>query len=96
LDTYQQGLEYDPNNQEIAQGISKAVEAINKGVDEESVKKNVERDPEIQNILRDPMMKQVLEDLKNGRGVEAYMKDKKISENIMKLFNAGIISTGSK
>jgi len=96
LETYQLGLEYDPNNQEIAQGISKAVEQINKGMDEESVRKNVERDPEIQNILRDPMMKQVLDDLKNGRGADEYMKDKKISENIMKLFNAGILSTGQK
>lgn len=48
LETYQQGIELEPNNPELVAGIQKTVEQINRGQDESSVKKNIENDPEIQ------------------------------------------------
>lgn len=48
LETYQQGIEIEPNNPELIAGIQKAVEQINRGQDENTVKKNIENDPEIQ------------------------------------------------
>jgi hypothetical protein len=48
LETYQQGIELEPNNPELIAGIKKTVEQINKGQDESAVKKNIENDPEVQ------------------------------------------------
>lgn len=48
LETYQIGIELEPNNNELIQGIQKCVQQVNKGQDEESVRRNIENDPEVQ------------------------------------------------
>jgi len=94
LETYQLGIELEPNNPELIAGIQKAVAKINQGgQDEETVRKNVENDPELQNILRDPVMRQVLEELREDpKKAQGYLKDPTIRANLDKLVSAGIVS----
>jgi len=93
LETYQLGIEIEPNNPELIAGIKKTVEQINKGQDESAVKKNIENDPEIQNILRDPVMRQVLDDMRTDpKKAAQYLKDPTIRSNLDKLVTAGIVS----
>jgi len=93
LETYQLGIELEPNNNELIQGIQKAVQQINKGQDEDTVRKNVQNDPQLQQILQDPIMNQVLNDLKTDpKKAQAYLKDPTIRANLDKLIQAGIIS----
>jgi len=97
LETYQTGLELDPNNAEITTGIQKCVEQMNKGMDGETVKRNVERDPELQQILTDPIIQQVLSDLKeNPAAAQNYLKDPEIRRKIEKLISSGILSVKSQ
>lgn len=64
METYEAGLEIEPENPELIEGVQRTMQAItSRGQSEESDKEaiaNAARDPEIQNILQDPMMKQVL------------------------------------
>jgi len=94
LDTYNIGIELEPNNPELIAGVQKAVRKVNAGgQDEDSVRKNVEKDPELQNILRDPVMRQVLDDMRTDpMKAQSYLKDPSIKSNLEKLVQAGIIS----
>jgi len=94
LDTYNIGIELEPNNPELIAGVQKAVRKVNAGgQDEDSVRKNVEKDPELQNILRDPVMRQVLDDMRTDpMKAQSYLKDPSIRSNLEKLVQAGIIS----
>jgi len=95
LETYQLGIEIEPNNPELVTGIQKCVSQMNRGgpVDEESVRKNVESDPELQNILSDPVMRQVLKEMETDpKKAQEYLKDPTIKANLQKLVNAGVAS----
>nr|KJB39588.1 hypothetical protein B456_007G020800 [Gossypium raimondii] len=66
LETYQEGLKHDANNQELLDGVRRCVEQINKAnrgdLSPEELKERQAKamqDPEIQNILSDPVMRQV-------------------------------------
>lgn len=99
LDTYRAGLEHDPENQELQQGVRACMEQIqraNRGeISEEEQKERQERalsDPEIQQILQDPMMKQVLQDLQNDpQSAQAHLNNPGIAEKLQKLVNAGVV-----
>nr|AAB49720.1 transformation-sensitive protein homolog [Acanthamoeba castellanii] len=98
LETYEQGLKVEPNNEELNEGLRRTMEAINKRQEGSSKAEDKEAmaaaasDPEIQKILGDPMMKKVLSELgTNPAAVQSYMKDPVIMNNIQKLIAAGII-----
>ncbi|KAH6818098.1 stress-inducible protein [Perilla frutescens var. frutescens] len=99
LETYQEGLKHDPNNQELLDGISRCVEQINKAsrgdLSPEELKERQAKgmqDPEIQNILTDPVMRQVLVDLQeNPKAAQDHMKNPLVMNKIQKLISAGIV-----
>ncbi|ESR53622.1 Hsp70-Hsp90 organizing protein 3 [Citrus sinensis] len=99
LETYQEGLKHDPQNQELLDGVRRCVQQINKaGRGELSPEELKERqakgmqDPEIQNILSDPVMRQVLVDFQeNPKAAQDHMKNPQVMNKIQKLINAGIV-----
>lgn len=99
LETYQEGLKHDANNQELMDGVRRCVEQINKtnrgdiSPDElqERQAKGMQ-DPEIQNILSDPIMRQVLVDFQeNPRSAQDHLKNPQVMHKIQKLVSAGIV-----
>lgn len=99
LETYQEGLKHDPQNQELLDGARRCVQQINKaGRGELSPEELKERqakamqDPEVQNILSDPVMRQVLVDFQeNPKAAQDHMKNPMVMNKIQKLINAGIV-----
>ncbi|KAG0488600.1 hypothetical protein HPP92_007180 [Vanilla planifolia] len=99
LETYQEGLKRDPNNQELADGIRRCVEQINRGnrgeISEEELKEKQAKamqDPEIQKILSDPIMHQVLIDLQESpKAAQEHLKNPQVMNKIQKLVRAGIV-----
>ncbi|MQL81309.1 hypothetical protein Taro_013769 [Colocasia esculenta] len=99
LETYQEGLKHDPNNQELLDGIRRCVEQINKTnrgeISPEDLKERQAKamqDPEIQNILTDPVMRQVLIDFQeNPRSAQDHLKNPQVMHKIQKLVSAGIV-----
>ncbi|XP_021277356.1 hsp70-Hsp90 organizing protein 3-like [Herrania umbratica] len=99
LDTYQEGLKHDPNNQELLDGARKCVQQINKAnrgdLSPEELKERQAKamqDPEIQNILSDPVMRQVLIDFQeNPKAAQEHMKNPLVMNKIQKLVSAGIV-----
>ncbi|GMH26629.1 hypothetical protein Nepgr_028472 [Nepenthes gracilis] len=101
LETYQQGLKHDVNNQELLDGVKRCVEQINKasrgGLSADELKERQAKamqDPEIQNILTDPVMRQVLMDFQeNPKAAQEHMKNPMVMNKIQKLVAAGIVQT---
>ncbi|OMO52383.1 Tetratricopeptide TPR-1 [Corchorus olitorius] len=99
LETYQEGLKHDPNNQELIDGVRRCVEQINKAsrgdLSPEELKERQAKamqDPEIQNILSDPVMRQVLIDFQeNPKAAQDHMKNPMVMNKIQKLVTAGIV-----
>ncbi|KAE9613160.1 hypothetical protein Lal_00027632 [Lupinus albus] len=99
LETYQEGLKHDPNNQEMLDGISRCVQQINKfsrgDLSPDELKERQAKamqDPEIQNILQDPVMRQVLVDFQeNPKSAQDHMKNPMVMNKIQKLISAGIV-----
>ncbi|KAF3791046.1 Hsp70-Hsp90 organizing protein 3 [Nymphaea thermarum] len=99
LETYQEGLKHDENNQELMDGVRRCIEQINKTnrgeVSPEELKERQAKamqDPEIQNILSDPIMRQVLIDFQeNPRAAQEHLKNPQVMHKIQKLVSAGII-----
>ncbi|PPD86195.1 hypothetical protein GOBAR_DD16860 [Gossypium barbadense] len=98
LETYQEGLKHDANNQELLDGVRRCVEQINKAnrgdLSPEELKERQAKamqDPEIQNILSDPVMRQVLIDFQeNPKAAQEHMKNPMVMNKIQKLVSAGI------
>ncbi|KAL4283831.1 hypothetical protein GQ457_16G026490 [Hibiscus cannabinus] len=96
LETYQEGLKHDPNNQELLDGVRRCVEQINKAsrgdLSPEELKERQARamqDPEIQNILSDPVMRQVLVDFQeNPKAAQEHTKNPMVMNKIQKLVSA--------
>ncbi|KAI4327089.1 hypothetical protein L6164_019590 [Bauhinia variegata] len=101
LETYQEGLKHDPNNQELLDGIRRCVEQINKAsrgdLSPDELKERQAKamqDPEIQNILQDPVMRQVLTDFQeNPKAAQEHTKNPMVMNKIQKLISAGIVQT---
>ncbi|KAJ3706586.1 hypothetical protein LUZ61_010291 [Rhynchospora tenuis] len=99
LQTYQEGLKHDPNNQELQDGVRRCVEQINKAsrgdlTPEELQERQAKgmQDPEIQGILTDPIMRQVLVDFQeNPSAAQNHLKNPQVMQKIQKLVNAGIV-----
>jgi len=99
LETYQAGLAHDPNNEELKDGLRRAMVEIQKGstgqVSEEEMKERQARamaDPEIQNILQDPVMRQVLNDFgTDPKAAAEHQKNPAVMAKVQKLINAGVV-----
>lgn len=99
IETYQEGLKHDPDNQELKEGLMRCVQAINKmnrgEVSEADLKERQARamaDPEVQGILSDPIMRQVLQDMQEDpAAAQQHMRHPDISRKIEKLVAAGIL-----
>ncbi|XP_009604962.1 hsp70-Hsp90 organizing protein 3-like [Nicotiana tomentosiformis] len=99
LETYQEGLKHDAQNQELLDGVRRCVEQINKAsrgdLTPEELKERQAKamqDPEIQNILTDPVMRQVLVDFQeNPKSAQEHMKNPLVMNKIQKLVSAGIV-----
>ncbi|XP_042474633.1 hsp70-Hsp90 organizing protein-like [Zingiber officinale] len=99
LETYQEGLKHDPNNQELMDGVRRCVEHINKTnkgeISPEELKERQAKamqDPEIQSIFTDPLMRQVLIDFQeNPKAVQDHLKNPQVTHKIQKLVSAGIV-----
>ncbi|XP_047325573.1 hsp70-Hsp90 organizing protein 3-like [Impatiens glandulifera] len=99
LETYQEGLKYEPNNQELLDGIRRCVGQVNKAnrgdfTPEEMKERQAKgmQDPEIQNILQDPVMRQVLVDFQeNPKAAQEHMKNPSVMNKVQKLISAGIV-----
>lgn len=102
LAAYQQGLELDPENEELREGVQRCVSTINKvsrgEVGEDELRQRQERamaDPEVQMILTDPIMRQVLNDFQEDpKAAQHHMKNAGIMAKLQKLINAGIVRVG--
>ncbi|CAL5222224.1 g4557 [Coccomyxa viridis] len=101
-ETYEAGLQQDPNNLELKDGIARCMEAVNKinrgdiSEDELAVRREkAMADPNIQNILTDPVMRQVLQDFQEDpQGAQRHTRSPMIMEKLQKLINAGIVRQG--
>ncbi|KAL6004894.1 hypothetical protein ACLOJK_005451 [Asimina triloba] len=99
LETYQEGLKHDANNQELLDGVRRCIEQINKAsrgdISPEELKEKQAKamhDPEIQNILSDPIMRQVLVDFQeNPKAAQDHLKNPQVMDKIQKLVSAGIV-----
>ncbi|KAM3687075.1 hypothetical protein ACB098_10G050000 [Castanea mollissima] len=99
LETYQEGLKHDPNNQELLDGVKRCVEQINKAsrgdLTPDELKERQAKgmqDPEVQNILQDPVMRQVLIDFQeNPKAAQEHTKNPMVMNKIQKLVSAGIV-----
>eukprot|EP01091_Cochliopodium_minus_P005107 TRINITY_DN15088_c0_g1_i1.p1 TRINITY_DN15088_c0_g1~~TRINITY_DN15088_c0_g1_i1.p1 ORF type:complete len:594 (-),score=234.40 TRINITY_DN15088_c0_g1_i1:2029-3810(-) len=97
IESYDNGLKHDPNNQEIQQGIVETTKAIQiqnyEGVTEEQ-RNRAMQDPEIQNILKDPSVQKVLQAFQTNpqEGNRLLNLNMQIKSKIEKLVQAGIIS----
>ncbi|KAJ6705727.1 TPR REPEAT CONTAINING PROTEIN [Salix purpurea] len=99
LETYQEGLKHDPQNQELLDGVRRCVGQLNKAsrgdLSPEELKERQAKgmqDPEIQNILSDPVMRQVLVDFQeNPKAAQEHTKNPSVMSKIQKLVQAGIV-----
>ncbi|KAF5729882.1 Heat shock protein STI [Tripterygium wilfordii] len=99
LETYQEGLKHDPQNEDLLDGVRKCIGQINKAsrgdLTPEELKERQAKgmqDPEVQNILSDPVMRQVLTDFQeNPKAAQEHTKNPMVMSKIQKLVSAGIV-----
>ncbi|KAK9903222.1 hypothetical protein WJX75_000014 [Coccomyxa subellipsoidea] len=99
LETYEVGLQHDPDSAELKEGIARCIDAVNKisrgDVSEEDLAARREKamaDPAIQAILTDPVMRQVLQDFQeNPQAAQKHTRQPQIMAKLQKLVNAGIV-----
>ncbi|PSS09762.1 Hsp70-Hsp90 organizing protein [Actinidia chinensis var. chinensis] len=99
METYQEGLKHERQNQELLDGVRRCVEQVNKAnrgdLTPEELKERQAKgmqDPEIQNILTDPVMRQVLIDFQeNPKAAQEHTKNPLVMSKIQKLVSAGIV-----
>ena len=99
METYKQGLEQDPDSQELKDGLAGCIQKIQMGnagmLSEEEQQQRREHamaDPEIQQILTDPVIRQVLQDFQeNPKAAQEHLKAPTVMAKIQKLVNAGIV-----
>lgn len=99
METYQEGLKHDENNQELLEGVRRCIEQINKtnrgDISPEEMKERQAKamqDPDIQHILSDPVMRQILMDFQeNPKAAQDHLKNPEVMHKIQKLVSAGIV-----
>ena len=99
LETYETGLNHDPQNAELQEGKLKCQQALarfmNGMASEEEIQERQQRamaDPDIQNIMTDPVMQQVLKECQESPGsISKHMQNPGIAGKLKKLMTAGII-----
>lgn len=101
MDSYQTGLNIEPDNPTCKEGLRKVQAQISYGranMTEEEKKQQAAHamaDPEIQAILQDPVLQQVLRDFQeNPAAAQKAMADPGMAAKIQRLIAAGIIETG--
>ncbi|KAG5249282.1 hsp70-Hsp90 organizing protein [Salix suchowensis] len=89
LETYQEGLKHDPQNQDLLDGMCGQLNKASRGdLSPEELKERQAKgmqDPEIQNILSDPVMRQ------NPKAAQEHTKNPSVMSKIQKLVQAGIV-----
>lgn len=100
LDSYQKGLDIDPDNTACKDGLRKVTAQIAYGRDTMTEEQKNEQkahamaDPEIQAILTDPVVQQVLRDFgENPAAAQRAMGDPGMRAKIQKLIASGIVET---
>lgn len=100
MDSYQKGLELDPDNAPCKEGLRKVTMQINYGratMTDEQKKEQADHamaDPEIQSILTDPVVQQVLRDFgENPAAAQKAMADPGMRAKIQRLIASGIVET---
>lgn len=99
METYRAGLEHDPNNEELKEGLMRCIDSINRTargeVSEAELKQRQERamaDPEIQGILTDPVMRQVLQDMQEDpASAQRHLAHPEVAAKLDKLVQSGIV-----
>ncbi|KAL4352008.1 hypothetical protein GQ457_06G038160 [Hibiscus cannabinus] len=88
LETYQEGLKHDPNNQELLDGVRRCVEQINKASRGDFTPEELkERQAK---AMQDPVMRQVLIDFQeNPKAAQEHTKNPMVMNKIQKLVTAG-------
>ena len=99
MQTYEEGLKHDPENNELKEGLRRCIQAINSmnsgEMSDEERKQRQERalaDPEIQGILTDPVMRNVLRDMEeNPAAAQKHLSHPDVAKKFEKLVAAGIV-----
>jgi len=95
LEAYDKGMQLEPNNQEMTDGVQRTLNAMTASRQQAPDKESLERamaDPEVQTILSDPVMRQILQDMQNDPKAAAdHLKNPAIAAKIQKLVNAGVL-----
>jgi len=88
---YEKALEMDKNCQEARDGLRSSYLAQANSTPEEK-RAEAMKNPEIQAILSDPAMRMILEQMQQDpQAAQNHMQDPKIRDNIMKLYESGIL-----
>lgn len=99
LETYQEGLKHDPENEELREGVQRCAEAIGRFASGQATAEELKErqakamtDPEVQSILMDPIMQQVLRDFQQDpRAAQKHLQNPDITRKINKLVAAGVL-----
>jgi len=99
MESYQKGMDLDPENVECQQGMQRVTATIQQNsssgkVDKERAAHGM-ADPEIQNILRDPVIQQVLQDFQQDpQAAQKHLQNAGIMAKLEKLIAAGVLQVG--
>lgn len=97
MESYQKGIDIDPENVDCKEGLQRVVGIIQQNQSGEVDKERAAHamaDPEIQAILRDPIMQNVLQDFQTDpRSAQRHMQNAGIMAKIEKLIAAGVLQT---
>lgn len=98
MESYKNGLKFDPENIACKEGLQKVTTMISYGNANMSDEERKERaahamaDPEIQSILQDPIINQILKDCQENPGAaNKAMADPTVRSKLEKLMAAGVL-----
>lgn len=93
--TYQKGVEHDPENKELKDGMLRAIDNVKRMPMFDEAKEMAARvmtDPEIAAIMSDPAMIPVLADIyEKSAAAAARMENPEVAAKVRKLVDAGIV-----
>jgi len=98
MESYKNGLKFEPDNISCKEGLQKVTAMISYGNANMSEEERKERaahamaDPEIQSILQDPVINQILKDFQeNSSAANKAMRDPTVRSKLEKLMAAGVL-----
>jgi len=91
LEAFDQGLQLEPENQELKEGKANLMFLINSQGPDEVRLKRARQDPEIIAIMQDPIMQNVLQDLKDPKQAAKHFSNPLVRSKLEKLIAAGIL-----